>query len=653
MKKIVLILLLLMVNVHATYEEYVACQCSTANSRWIKDNNTTIYIGRFGFYTEPYAPATDLHSCVDNNMRTYQRNVLINGGQYYFFYDAYQETDRCVCTQPSDPTPTPPEDTNTTHWELSGETSCKDDNATLPAVCTDANATGILIQTWNTGCCGENKRCYVSTPVCDQNDTAFPPLKDQESVIYNWTAPDDLSAQCSSVSGDVQHSLLSCVDSYRCTCPYTPYPDMADNEEEIFNWAENSSTDRSAECTALGGRKESSRVACTTLYRCVKETEDPPKECDESISSYVSPRDGSFHEDIALSGTDFGLHYNSAEWNTSKVAHGWAVSSHAWLEGNKLHYGSGSVRVVDTSTFEGNLTVVLSGSSEMLFDTDGKLQNIRDLYTKETKSTFGYDNMGRLVTLTNIYGEITTIERDSNGRVTAIVALTGQRTLLSIDSNGDLVEVQYEDTSSYAFEYARHLMTVETEPNGNRFLHFFDDSGNVVKVIDAEQGEWNFSSASDSTQGSHTVTRASGDVVVYTNHFLENNATTLTSQKLLPTGDVVRYANALDDSQSSTTSCGMETVNIYRKNADGTLYRDPYTQRRELESSRVTTPSGLSKLTTFSTNYYTKNDGTLKRIDRLANTNGKTTLQRKNLRLHRDVSISALANALFYSTMRR
>ena len=122
--------------------------------------------------------------------------------------------------------------------------------------------------------------CIDNPPTCDQNDTTFPTLKDKESVIYNWTAHDDLSAQCSAVSGDVQHSLVSCVDNYRCTCPYTPYPDMADNEEELFNWAENSSTDRSAECSTLGGHVDSSRVACTTLYRCVRETEKPPKICD-------------------------------------------------------------------------------------------------------------------------------------------------------------------------------------------------------------------------------------------------------------------------------------------------------------------------------------------------------------------------------------
>ncbi len=59
-----------------------------------------------------------------------------------------------------------------------------------------------------------------------------------------------------------------------------------------------------------------------------------------------------------------------------------------------------------------------------------------------------------------------------------------------------------------------------------------------TKVIDAEQAQWLFGSNTADTYGSHTVTRASGDIIVYKNHFLENN-TTLRTEKLLPTGDTV------------------------------------------------------------------------------------------------------------------
>ena len=441
--------------------------------------------------------------------------------------------------------------------------------------------------------------CYARIPLsyyckeCNQNDTAFPTKADNQEIIDVWYEPEDRSTQCAADQGTVQERLTSC-------------------------------------------KKE---------YRCVKTTDSCPIEKDETVGSYVSPHNNTFHEDIEVSGVDFTLHYSSADLNNSTVAHGWSLSNYARLEGNRLYYGSGTIRIVDTSVKENTLTVIASGSSELLFDTEGKLQSIRDLYTKEPQTAFGYDAMGRLTTITDMYGEMTTLERDTNGTVTAVVAPTGQRTLLHIDDNGDLIEVQYEDTSSYTFEYERHLMTVETEPEGNRFLHFYDDAGHVVKVIDAEQGEWRFGSNTADTYGSHTITRASGDTIVYKNHFLENN-TTLKTEKILPTGDTILYENTIDDSMSSVTSCGMHTVNLYKKNADGTLYKDPYTHRRVLESSTVTTPGGLQKVTTVEKRYRVDDNGTLKNIYTATTTNAKRYKAKRDYLRHRAWQISPLGKKI-------
>ena len=401
-----------------------------------------------------------------------------------------------------------------------------------------------------------------------------------------------------------------------CKQPNTNFTKPADNQQVAFTWK--SPEDRTAECTAIpNSEKQQRKVNCEDEFRCLVQSCKVEK--DEQVSSYVSPRDGTFHEDIEVTGADFGLHYDSSEWNSTSIAHGWSISSHAKLVDGKLYLGSGTLYAYSQSTQKNALTIVTYGSNEYLFDVDGKLQSTRDLYTKETKTTFGYDNMGRLVTVTDIYGQISIIERDSNGIATAIVAPTGQRTLLSIDNNGDLLEIHYEDTSSYVFEYERHLMTKETEPNGNAFLHFFDEDGKVIKVIDAEQGEWIFGSASENTFDTHRVQRASGDVVTYKKHLLENGI--LKSEKTLPTGDVVLYENAVDESNSSTTSCGMKTTNIYKKE-NGTLYKDPYTNRRVLESFTVSTPSGLSKVTHYNKAYATSN-GKVNSISSTTETNNK------------------------------
>ncbi len=422
---------------------------------------------------------------------------------------------------------------------------------------------------------------------CDQNDTDFPPLAQNQQSIDAWSEPEDRGTQCTENNGTVQERLHTC-------------------------------------------KKE---------FRCVKTTQEKPKECDVQTGSYVSPRNRSFHEDISLPGVAFGLHYASYERNNT-LAQGWMPDGYATLKHGMMHLGSGVLYRVSQTRDEDGLRVVTYGQNQYLFDANGKLQSIRDLYTKETQTTFGYDAMGRLVTLTDMYGEITTLERDSDGKVTAVVAPTGQRTLLTIDNSGDLTEVQYEDTASYAFEYKNHLLTKETEPNGNTFLHFFNETGRLVKVIDAQQGVWAFDTSVGTDFDRQKVIQAAGDVLTYKKYFVQNGM--LKIEKLLPSGDVIGYENALDDSSSTVRSCGMKTASFYRKNADGTLYQDPYTQRRRLEKRTVTTPGGLQKVTLFSQTYSLDAHGKLKNVDTTVTLNGKPVDTQRNYKRHKAVVISPL-----------
>jgi len=486
-----------------------------------------------------------------------------------------------------------------------------------------------------------SKKTVFYACACIKSDTEFPAIDTNLSkVTFEWENPENRSRECQEINGTVQERLVDCSAAYRCivnkcTQSNTDFPPEADNQREAFTWK--APQDRSAECSALPYSEQQQRkVDCQDEFRCL--VQSCKVERNEPISSYVSPRDGVFHEDIEVVGAYFGLHYSTANLDDDTLAHGWSISSHATLTGNKLYFGSGSLYAITQSRQEENLTVVDFGTEEMLFNREGKLQSTKDLYTKETKLTFGYDSTGHLITITDRFGQTSTLTRDTNGTVTSVVAPTGQTTYLQVDAQSDLAEVQYEDTSSYAFEYEHHLLTVETEPNGNRFLHFFDENGKVVKVIDAEQGEWDFSSTTADSYGSHTVTRASGDVVTYKNHFLTGGI--LKTEKTLPTGDLVVYENAIDESSSSSTTCGMKTTNIYKKNADGTLYTDPYTHKRVLASSVTTTPSGLRKVTDHSKTYFHAKDGTLRRIDDINVLNDKRSIQRKNFITYRDIGIS-------------
>ena len=68
------------------------------------------------------------------------------------------------------------------------------------------------------------------------------------------------------------------------------------------------------------------------------------------------------------------------------------------------------------------------------------LQTLNTL-TAATLFSFGYDSAGRITSITDGDGNVTTVERNSNGDRTAIVAPFGQRTTPSLDSNGYLASI--------------------------------------------------------------------------------------------------------------------------------------------------------------------------------------------------------------------
>ncbi len=536
--------------------------------------------------------------------------------------------------------------------------------------------------------CDENQTLNTNStpPICTDNCIEepfyFPDLQPSESIGDTWVEPINNSSECSSAGGSTQEQRVMCESSYRCLCTDIPVPTVTYPESIGFSWGEND-TSKSKECHDLGGvelqsasqcvstyyckcintpfplkasnevivqtwngvneannafcttnegRVQSQSHNCKTQYRCVKETDNCEVIKNIPISSYVSPSDNTFHEDITITGANFGLHYSSAylDDNQSKtIAYGWSLSNHATLTGDRLYLGSGSLQIVEPIV-ENGLTVVKSGSLELIFDTNAKHIQTRDLYTKEAEITFVYDNKDNLIGITNRYEETTIINRDDNSIVTSIVAPHGQTTYLSINENGDLLEVQYEDSTSYTFEYEKHLMTLEREPNGNEFLHLFDKEGRVVKVIDAEQGEWEFDTTSDTSSNTYTVTDASGDITAYKKHFLENGI--LRTQKTLPTGDIILYENSVDDSRSSSTACGQTNTNLY-KQQNGLLVKDPLHNRRILESSTQTTPSGLSKTSNYSTNYSFDTNNKLLTIEKTIETNGATTASLRDYNL--------------------
>ncbi|MCI5183889.1 MAG: hypothetical protein D3921_15455, partial [Candidatus Electrothrix sp. AW1] len=232
---------------------------------------------------------------------------------------------------------------------------------------------------------------------------------------------------------------------------------------------------------------------------------------------------------------------------------------------------------------------------------------------------FGYDSDDNLISITDQFGNVTTIERDANGTPTAIVSPDGLRTELHINTDKQLTQIVYPDSSSYNFTYtADDLMTVETEPNGNRFEHHFDANGKIVEVLDEEGGQWQYSRQrlangdvridSLTAEGNRTVN-------------LDNTASTgaFATTTIDPSGNESTFSRSADGlSQERELACGMSSSTKYGL--------DPEYKYKVVQSTSTASPTGLTRTIELDKSYQdTDADELPDLITETVSSNGKTT----------------------------
>lgn len=256
-----------------------------------------------------------------------------------------------------------------------------------------------------------------------------------------------------------------------------------------------------------------------------------------------------------------------------------------------------------------------------------------DLETGITLRAFGYDAENRLITITDQFGNITTINRDADGVPTSIVSPDGLTTQLTIDVDGQLRGVTYPDNSGYSFEYTPDgLMTAETDPNGNRFEHVFDVAGRVTDILDPEEGNWNFS-RSVLNNGEVVVqkTTGEGDVTTYLDKsFSGVETSTITG----PSGGVSTVSSSADGlTETMSLSCGTDLELKYDL--------DPEYQFKYLKERTSSTPAGLSRVSLRDKTYQdTDADEVPDLITETVTVNGKASTLETNTMLTKRTATS-------------
>ncbi len=238
---------------------------------------------------------------------------------------------------------------------------------------------------------------------------------------------------------------------------------------------------------------------------------------------------------------------------------------------------------------------------------------------------FGYDENKNLISITDQFGNQTTIQRDGSGMPTSITSYDGLTTTTTIDTNNHLNRTTYPGGSFYSFEYTPDgLMTAKIEPEGNRFEHVFDSAGRLTDATDEEGGHWQFNRAVYANGDILTeVLTGEGNLTSYLDHTYFTGAfnSTITG----PTGAETLFSESDNGlTVNKTLPCGMDLEFKYGVDSE---YKFKYV--KEMTES---TPSLLEKVTLRDKIYQdTDTDDMPDLITETVTVNGKSTTIENNV----------------------
>jgi len=230
-------------------------------------------------------------------------------------------------------------------------------------------------------------------------------------------------------------------------------------------------------------------------------------DCKEDGNSSIGCLNLSMGEDVPIVGTGFKLHYesgrapgaggNSTAAGDAFMIGGWTLNVHHAYDpsSNTLFLGDGQQRngyqLGSPVSYNGNYLFTSEDGSEVYVFTAPSAQHLQTLrpLTGALKYQFGYDSAGKLVTVTDATGNVTTIQRNPSEQPTAIVSAYGQTTTLTVDRNGFLSQVIDPLGKSIALTHtSQGLLISRTDQNGNIFTYTYDAQGRLTKDADSLGG---------------------------------------------------------------------------------------------------------------------------------------------------------------------
>jgi len=260
-----------------------------------------------------------------------------------------------------------------------------------------------------------------------------------------------------------------------------------------------------------------------------------------------------------------------------------------------------------------------------IMSSAGRHKQTINLDTGTVLYEFGYDDDNHLLSITDRFGNRTTVDRNSSGLPIAIISPDGITTGLTIDANNHLTRVTYPDNSFYSFEYTPDgLMTAKIEPEANGFEHKFDCSGRLTDARNDEEGHWQFTRfVQENGDILYQKLTGEGNLTSYLDHTYSTGAYTSTITD--PTGAETLFTQSSDGlTTTKSLSCGMDMIFEYGV--------DPEYKFKYLKEITESTPSALEKVTLREKTYQaTDADDIPDLITETVTVNGNTTTLSHNI----------------------
>lgn len=116
------------------------------------------------------------------------------------------------------------------------------------------------------------------------------------------------------------------------------------------------------------------------------------------------------------------------------------------------------------------------------FSSLGQHRRTMDAMSGTTLRTFAYDSAGRVVSVTDVNGNATTIERGSDGTPAAIVSPYGERTTLAVNADGFLTTITDPAGQATSMTYATGgLLASFSDPLANTARFAWDSTGMLLR----------------------------------------------------------------------------------------------------------------------------------------------------------------------------